>query len=202
MAISKADARFPDPDLGTPRRRASDWRGWALTASVALIAGLGWYALQVQRALDESSLALQDATLFVNQLSSELETTRRDANMLVDTLRVLQAGDLVLVDLQGQGPTPGAFGRAFVTRGHGVVFHAERLPQPPRGRTYQLWMLPEGASPVSAGTFDVNAFGMSTLATGPAPALTGLLAVSVTDEPGGGSPAPTTTPVLVGIIRN
>lgn len=199
----KADARSTDPDLVTPSRRAPAWQGWALAAGVALAAGLGWYVVLLQRALDESSLALQDATMYVSQLSSELETTRRDANMLVDTLSVLQAGDMVTVELQGQSPAPGAVGRAFVSRGRGVVFHAERLPEPARGRTYQLWILPEGASPVSAGTFDVNAFGMSTLATGPSAGFrVSAVAVTVTDEPDGGSDGPTTAPLLVGTILN
>lgn len=180
-------------------RAGSNWRGWAVTASVLLVAGLGVYASMLRSHLGDAMIALQEATATVAQLSSELEVTRQDADLLVDTLGVLQAGDLLRIDLSGSGPGVGATGRAFLSRSRGVVFRATNLPIPGASRSYQLWVISD-STPVSIGTFDVNPFGMSTVAR-PLPAGVEIVsAVAVTDEPAGGSPGPTTAPLLNGLL--
>lgn len=69
------------------------------------------------------------------------------------------------------------------------------LPPAPSGRTYQLWYLPAGAAPRPAGFLRSGADGRgSALLEG---GLGGATGVGVTVEPAGGSPAPTTDPVLV-----
>ncbi|MGI8672636.1 MAG: anti-sigma factor domain-containing protein, partial [Luteitalea sp.] len=110
---------------------------------------------------------------------------------------ILSAPDLARVDLAGQKDAPGAIARAFWSRAQGLVFTAARLPDLPRGRTYQLWVLTSGA-PVSAGLFTPDASGgVSVVFETPVslPAPTGM-AVSV--EPDGGVPAPTGDIILAG----
>lgn len=182
---------------GPSRPRSSALQRWALAASVVLMAGLAAYAALLRIQLAETADALGEAAAYVAQLSAELETSRRDAAMLVDTLQVVNAGDVIRVDLRGAGPGAGATGRAFVSE-RGVVFHSEGLPALAGGRTYQLWVIPQGAAPVSAGTFAVNAFGGSSLARMLPAGLATVAAVAVTEEPDGGSPGPTTTPLLAG----
>jgi anti-sigma-K factor RskA len=198
-AVAQTTDRAGSPAKTFGRVHRADWRVWALAASLALATGLGSYALQLRRQLDEAMAALLDATVTVAQLSSELDVTRRDATLLVDTLGVLQAGDLVRVDLAGAGPGAAATGRAFLSRARGVVFRAEGLPLPAVGRTYQLWVVDVGG-PVSLGTFDVNPLGMSTVARLAPTGLSVVSAIAVTDEPLGGSSGPTTTPLLAGTV--
>ncbi len=70
---------------------------------------------------------------------------------------------------------------------------AGSLAEPPAGRTYQAWFI-EGDSAQSAGTFTPGPDGRAVvLLTGRAS--TGQT-FGVTIEPAGGSPAPTTTPIL------
>ncbi|MGW4248123.1 anti-sigma factor [Nocardia sp. NPDC004722] len=75
-----------------------------------------------------------------------------------------------------------------------AIVYFDAVPAPPSGHTYQLWLISPAGQPRSAGV-------VPTLPTGANPLLMRLgdasqLALSV--EPAGGSPAPTTTP-LVGV---
>jgi len=82
-----------------------------------------------------------------------------------------------------------------VTDGRGdLVVH--RLPQLRPGRIYEMWVQSGSAPPVPTGTlFSVSSSG--TASVGVPGSLNGVSAVMVTDEPAGGSPAPTTTPLIV-----
>jgi anti-sigma-K factor RskA len=79
----------------------------------------------------------------------------------------------------------------------GVLFLASNLPPAPQGRIYELWIIPKGGAPRPSGLFQSDAAGNAMhMVTGPIDiASTGAFAVSV--EPEAGSPAPTTTPIIV-----
>jgi anti-sigma-K factor RskA len=71
-----------------------------------------------------------------------------------------------------------------------------RLPQLPAGRIYEMWVQRGNKAPVPTGTlFGVTASGSA--AVGVPGNLSGVSAVLVTQEPAGGTPAPTTEPVVV-----
>ena len=72
------------------------------------------------------------------------------------------------------------------------MFVAEGLADPPYGHAYQLWLL-EGTEPVSAGTFDVDD-GWVVIEMDRS--VEGLDGAAVTVAPDGGSPEPTTDPVV------
>lgn len=88
--------------------------------------------------------------------------------------------------LQGEGVA------AVVPTEDGALLVAEGLADPPEDRTYQLWLL-EGTEPVSGGTFDVDD-GRAIVEVDRS--LEGFDGAAVTVEPEGGSPAPTTEPVV------
>ena len=78
-------------------------------------------------------------------------------------------------------------------RGDLIVY---RLPQLPAGRIYEMWVQRGNATPTPTGTlFGVRANGSA--AVGVPGSLSGVSAVMVTQEPAGGTPAPTTAPVIV-----
>ena len=68
------------------------------------------------------------------------------------------------------------------------------MKAPAAGRTYQLWVMARGhAQPISAGTFMPDSSGRADM-TMPVPVEPGQLRrVAITEEPMGGSPAPTGT---------
>ena len=82
-----------------------------------------------------------------------------------------------------------------ITGSHGdLIVH--RLPQLPAGRIYEMWVQRGNAAPTPTGTlFGVRSNG--TAAVGVPGSLSGVSAVMVTQEPAGGTSAPTTAPVIV-----
>jgi len=82
-----------------------------------------------------------------------------------------------------------------ITGGHAdLIVH--RLPQLPAGRTYQMWVQRGNGRPLPTGTlFSVSAGGAA--AVGVPGTLSGDSTVLVTQEPAGGTPAPTSAPVIV-----
>ena len=82
-----------------------------------------------------------------------------------------------------------------ISGGHAdLIVH--RLPQLPAGRIYQMWVQRGNGRPLPTGTlFSVGAGGSA--AVGVPGKLSGDSTVMVTQEPAGGTPAPTTAPVIV-----
>jgi anti-sigma-K factor RskA len=82
-----------------------------------------------------------------------------------------------------------------ITSGRGdLIVH--RLPQLPAGRIYEMWVQRGSAAPTPTGTlFGVRANGSA--AVGVPGSLSGISAVLVTEEPAGGTLAPTSAPVIV-----
>lgn len=83
-----------------------------------------------------------------------------------------------------------------VSGGRGVLV-MRNFPQPAAGHIYEMWELRSGArAPAPTGTlFSVNSSGAGNV--GVPGNLHGVAKVLVTQEPAGGSLAPTTTPVIV-----
>ena len=128
-------------------------------------------------------------------LAGELEEATRQ-------LQLVSEPDLGLVRLGGTDAMPDVVGRAFVsTARNRVRVSVANLGQPAAGRTYQLWVIPqgEGQKPVSLGTFPV-AGGAATLDV-PLPALNAPpAAVAISDAPAGGTPQPSGPIVALGKV--
>ena len=114
-----------------------------------------------------------------------------DARQAADSNRRLATALLKAsegLDLRGE---PGVVAKV-VAADTGAVFVAKGLDDLPSDRAYQLWFMKDGV-PVSAGTFDVSE-GIAVLRTSRSPEAFDGAAVTV--EPSGGSPQPTTEPVI------
>ena len=114
-------------------------------------------------------------------------------------INALLAPEVTTVKLSSTDRPPSA--RLYWNRTTGqVILAAFQLPPAREGRTYQLWGIAKGGTPVSLGTFN-------TLPTGEgrhvavAPSGLTISVGAVTEEPAGGSPQPTTTPFLVGQVN-
>ncbi len=168
----------PVADLDDRRRRSPRWseRLTAVAAAVLVIAVAG----------------LSYAVVDLNAELAEVERAGDQAQATADRLgEVLAAPDAALATAEtGDGATARVV--ASASRGE-AVFVAEGLADAPSGRTYQLWLIDE-AGPESAGLFTPGADGrVVQLLTGN---VSDSVVVGVTIEPDGGSPEPTTDPVL------
>ena len=127
-------------------------------------------------------------------LQNRLSAVERERDQLVAALKSLSHADTRTVQF-GRANQPQ--GRVFINGNRGFVFTATRLPRIPQDRTFELWYVPPTGTPRKAGLFrsDANGDTVQISTTAINPATTNAVAVSV--EPDGGSPAPTTTPIIV-----
>jgi anti-sigma-K factor RskA len=123
---------------------------------------------------------------------AELDSATREAE---DTTRqlteLLAAPDVSIATVGGDD---GAMGRVVASAARGeAVFVVDGMSAPPDGCTYQLWLI-DDQQVTPAGLFEPDSDGRaSELLTGD---IRGASVVGVTVEPLGGSPQPTTEPVL------
>jgi anti-sigma-K factor RskA len=91
------------------------------------------------------------------------------------------------------GATKSTHGRTLaavlVVHGTSASLNVSGLPAPPRGKTYEAWVIPAGGRPQAAGTFG----GRTVKLLRPVPHGA---RVAVTVERAGGVKAPTTTPIV------
>lgn len=162
-----------DPVVVPMRRRATPTAVWLLGTAAALLAvlvvGLGAWGIHLRH--DNSTLTQAGAQV----------------------TRVLTAPDARTVS----GPIKDQPGRGAVVVSPSLdeaVFVAAGLPAPPAGQTYQLWFMDSAGVAVSAGTFDPGSDGRVAVSLVGSPGSAAV--VGMTLEPDGGSPEPTTPPVL------
>ncbi|MFD3759136.1 anti-sigma factor domain-containing protein [Streptomyces sp. NPDC058622] len=174
----RAGARAaPAPTRGRVRhaRPGRPWLRWALAASLAAVAGLGGVAVWQA---EQAGTARQDA--------------RRAEARAAELAEVLAAPDAKPVTGKLAN---GGTGTVVVSEDRNrAVFVASGMPAPPTGQVYQLWFADPAGSMRPAGLMDPARPGAPELMTGP---VSGSTAVGVTLEPAGGSPAPTTEPLMV-----
>ena len=170
---------------GASQRRwhwAAPWVGAA--AAACIVAGAALY---------------QARGLRTDLAATRTEAARNNAEAaaLRQALDLIQAPDTREVTFGAGQPVPPR-GRVFVNRS-GVLLMASRLPAPPPGKTYEMWIIHAG-TPAPAGLFASDALGNAFhLYRTAAPAGAGDT-VAVTLEAAGGVNAPTTTPVILAVL--
>jgi anti-sigma-K factor RskA len=173
--LDRATGRSNPATVSPPRRAANRLRGWALglsgIAAVAILAAaIGWAQLFQAR----EQLAQSQAEL------AQTQAQVADAQGLIATL----TGD-------------GSSATILRTRDGATVLIAQLPPLAP-GRVYQLWRIQGSNNPASAGIFHVSAQGFTTAALPAGQQPQAGETVAVTNEPEGGSPGPTTKPLIIG----
>jgi anti-sigma-K factor RskA len=183
LSAVAADADATDQADGTEsgtrpklfeRRRARwlTWAGGVATAAVILVLSLTVVTLHLENARQQARVA-----------------------ELANALAMLSRPDASIALLRGSGPATGASGFAVVDPLEGGYIVLTGLPEAPSGATYQAWYV--GANgPISVGLLEVAEDGYAILAGLGARAGPGVIAVTL--EPAGGSPLPTSEPVVVG----
>jgi anti-sigma-K factor RskA len=169
------------PVPASASRRAPVWPAYLVAAAcvaIAIISSMWNVALTGQLRQAQQELARASAR------SDSLARTLADERGTMSDLLGSDAKHYV----QSNGEV--------VTRGSRAYIAMHDLPLPPRGKVYQAWTLPKGATKmVPSLTFVPDAHGVAVIALPPDARATAVIAVSV--EPEGGSKQPTTKPILV-----
>jgi anti-sigma-K factor RskA len=200
-------------------RAQGDRFGWkwfaavaTLAVAVAVVAGLAWsFYRQATVAAEHASEAQQRAQQIASAADERIEAARQAAAAQMTlahdaaskaqvTGDVLAASDLVRYNLVGGDPAARTLAQLLWSRSRGLVFSASRMPPPPQGFVYQLWLLTAGA-PIGVGTVAPDASGRVTLATdSPPDAPRPIVGVRVTIEPAPGRPAPSGPVALAPVV--
>ena len=182
----------PTVQKATPTAQKKSGRAGLLllaAGSLAVAAGLGWYAVRQANL----ATALQENLDAANTQARIAELETAAAQRTVDDLRggtrILAAADVQTLDLADQPVAPAARGRLFWSASEGGLLTVTGLPPVPPGRVYQLWLIP-GTSPVSAALLSADAEGRVMAAVTPPDGVTEPVPAAVTLEPTGGSAEP------------
>jgi anti-sigma-K factor RskA len=189
-------------DVATSSRAGSRaLPGWlAAAAALILASGLGLWGLQLRTTLDVMNARVERAEAEVVRIQRTLGEAQEQTKLLQARNSVLFAPDMQRVDLAGQAVAPGSSARAFMSPRSGLAFAANQLPALPADKVYQLWVIPQGRPPVSAGLLAPDPSGHASLFVPMPGDMPPAEVVAVTVEPAGGVPAPTGDMVLVGKV--
>jgi anti-sigma-K factor RskA len=191
----RASREAPEGAAREPGRagseRAGFWSwanlGWAVAAVVILVSAA--LLMDENRRVHER----------VQSLQAEIAGKQQELDRARGVLDLIHSTETVRVHLiSGSAPWPWPEGRVYYHPKKGLLFVASHLPPLDPGESYQLWCVPEGGEPASAGVFWPDAKGNATVMLPSAPKLNTPKAFAVTVEHDGGVPAPTGPQVMVG----
>ena len=189
IAPEAAHAPFP----GEQKRSLSVMPalGWAVAAGALVFAVLQWREVTAVRQ------ELVDLEIRHEQVSGERERLAESAARFDRILEILSAPTTRTVALEA---TANPRVNAYWNEQLGLVLAGSNLPQPDPGRTLQLWIVPSDGDPISVDVFAPNEQGAALVVADTNTPFDAAAALAISDEPEGGSPAPTTTPVWVGPV--
>jgi anti-sigma-K factor RskA len=178
--------------------RRSRWSLLPLAAAAVLVLAIGVVAFRIEQARQD----LADDVSRTRVLNVDLQKRlQRYAGQTDLALSILTAGDMREIPLVGRESAAAAAARAYVSPTRGLLVVADRLPAPPPGRIYQVWVIEGNNEPVSAGLLGDEPGGRGMLiVTPPRPGTGGSVTIAVTDEPPGGLQAPSGSMRLAGSI--
>jgi anti-sigma-K factor RskA len=101
----------------------------------------------------------------------------------------------------GTGRDAKSKGRVFMNPSQGVLLIASNLQPAPKGKKYEMWVIPKGGKPVPAGLFQSQGDGSAMHIQRGSVDLTATAAVAVTVEDEAGAQAPTSPIVIVAALE-
>lgn len=176
-----------------PAAARPNWIPWAAAAAVLLAVGFGLQSIALRRQVTQRDAAI--AELRRDFGATQAQLAEREA-----TLNAILEPDVRLTTLTSTS-TPAPVIQLFMNPKKRVaLIHAFNLQPTESGRVYQLWFIPKGGKPIPSVTFTAEPTGHAMVQQVAIPEAPNLAVAAVTNEPAGGSPQPTTQPILVGTI--
>lgn len=184
---SRSTGRVMAFESGRRKPLVRSWLTWGAVAALLIVTiGLGVQVESLRRLL---------ATERADAQAHVAETQR--AKEVLDLLTA-RGAQHVMLTASKTPPAPSARAVYLPSRGS-LVLQASNLNPLPRGKAYELWVIPaNGSAPVPAGVFQPDAAGSASLVLPKIPQGVTAKAFGITIEDEGGSPTPTLPIVLAG----
>ncbi|TDN83038.1 anti-sigma-K factor rskA [Salegentibacter sp. 24] len=136
----------------TPVRKINwiTYSGWA--ASLLLLIGLFVFFNRTNELREE----LMAAKARNAQMEQQIANARQNAEKANDLLAVIRDKNVKRIPLKGQKVAPEAFASVYWNKQENTAYiDAQELPEPPRGKVYQVWSLTmQPLSPTSIGLLE------------------------------------------------
>jgi anti-sigma-K factor RskA len=170
-----------------PTHQASPWRqrlfNWSLYAAIAV---LGAFAFIFQQGKVGAEKNYNQLSVKFEALKSECERNQRDKADVERNYAFFQHPATIPVKLEGSALAPEAEAIAYLNHGQKVAcINLTKLPQPPEGKTYQLWADVEGHM-INMGVVDFQREDLQIVKY-----IENAESLNLTLEPAGGSKEPT-----------
>jgi anti-sigma-K factor RskA len=207
LALLALSASGPKPPLRSRERLMAAIAKEPRRTQVRLVKRKTWWtALEWAAAAATVTVIL---LLFRQNTDLRQRVAALEANSAGQQERLLQAKELIatltsadavhFTLVAGKTP-PQPQGKAIYVRSTStLVFLASNMPELPPQKTYELWLIPTSGAPIPAGLFRPDTHGSAALIKPPLPTGIEAKTFAITVEPGPGSAAPTSTPIMVGI---
>jgi anti-sigma-K factor RskA len=163
---------------------------WAWAGAVAAALLFSAYTARQAGGLREEVAALHARLQAERARATQLEAERKQFERMLAIVGDAGTRGFVLKAAHDQPLI-----QAYWNEQLGVVLAAQRLPQLPAGRTFQLWIVPRQGAPISAGLFRPDAAGAVVHIAAVKARFAEAAALAVTNEPAGGRPTPTLPPM-------
>ena|SRR5688572_2444906 len=183
--------------MGKPMPGSGSKRGWFPWAC-AVAAGLALTVSLTRVSSLNRGLAEQQEKL--NQQLQQLKTLQRLLSEEKEVTQFIAKPGVRVTPLAGTDKSPQAAGQIlWSAQEKKALFYASKLPSPPEGKIYQLWIIAND-KPIDAGIFPVDPQGNAFLKVPLLAEADKAQKFAVTLEPAGGVPQPTGAMHLLGSL--
>ena len=134
----------------------------------------------------------------LHQLQQQVAADKVETQRMQEIASLLAANDTKTAALAATAQHVKSWGKIKYNSRMGMVCYTGDLPTPPPHKEYQMWIVPEMGSPISAGTCTPAAFNDGHMCMAKMPEGVSCKSFAVTVEPMGGMPHPTGPMVLAG----
>ena len=176
------------------------WLNLGTAVATIIIVSLISYNFLLTKKLETKQAALSNLQNQIAAKQTEIDNLGRESMLNKQMIAFLEDPNVVIINLVNTQPDLTAVGRVlWNTKDDQAMFYGINLPQPPEGKTYQIWAI-GGGDPKSAGVFNVNDIGKNVLMLKSLNDLGEIKQFAVSLEPAGGVPLPTGKIYLSGEI--
>jgi anti-sigma-K factor RskA len=181
---------------GPPRARLIPvWLQATLAALFLFSVYSAWNARRMQEEIREANARASELLLERQKTEQQLVMAKREAMIMMDPTSVK-------IDLWGKDSHPTVLEAKWHSK-LGVCVMGEKVPMPAANHVLQVWFIPKapGSKPMPSMMVVPDADGkLVFVVSNPPEPMDATKAIAITEEPAGGSPWPTSTPLWVGNV--